>query len=221
MRRNLLSTARPIFSQYVCPSCWSHSLSNRHPAINRAFSSVQHLGQPSNSRGNDTFNLDEVVASLGQAHAGATKDRASSLSRLMEGLPLSSLNAISPDPPRHRMHVYCTKHNTHITVVTPEENVVLSLSAGNLGLRKGARGEYDAAYQLAAYALKTLRDKGELAKIQRIELVFRDFGPGRDAVTKALQSTEGRVIRNKFVAITDNTRLKQGGVRSPKPRRLG
>ena len=43
----------------------------------------------------------------------------------------------------------------------------------------------------------------------------------REAVTKALLGTEGRNIRTKITAVVDATRLKQGGPRSKKPRRLG
>lgn len=200
----------------MCPSCrWQSSIIQ--PALNtRAISSSPRA----NERRDNSFNLDDIVASLGKANSGSAGEP-NKYSGLLSNLSLSSHSPVSPDPPRHQMHVYATKHNTHITFSRPEGGAILSLSTGNLGLRKGARGDYDAAYQLAAYSLKTLKDKGELAKIQRCELVFRDFGPGREAVTKALQGSEGRLIRNKIVAVTDATRLKQGGIRSRKPRRLG
>jgi small subunit ribosomal protein S11 len=52
-------------------------------------------------------------------------------------------------------------------------------------------------------------------------VVYRGFGQGREAVTKAILGSEGRNIRNKIVRLTDATRLKFGGTRSPAPRRLG
>lgn len=56
--------------------------------------------------------------------------------------------------------------------------------------------------------------------IEKIELVFRGFGQGRDAFFKALMGMEGRGLRKKVVKISDSTRLKFGGPRGKKPRRL-
>lgn len=58
-------------------------------------------------------------------------------------------------------------------------------------------------------------------EIREMEVVLRGFGVGREAVTKAILGTEGRMVRPKIVRVTDATRLKFGGTRSPKPRRLG
>lgn len=66
-----------------------------------------------------------------------------------------------------------------------------------------------------------IQDKGLTAEIQQLEVVLRGFGAGREAVTKALLGTEGRLLRNKVSKVTDATRLKFGGTRSKKPRRLG
>jgi len=118
-------------------------------------------------------------------------------------------------------HVYSTKHNTHITLTTPDRNPKISVSAGNLGFRKANRGTYDAAYQLASYVLGRIQEEGLLNQITEMEVVLRGFGIGREAVTKAILGTEGRMVRNKVVRVTDATRLKFGGTRSPKPRRLG
>lgn len=100
-------------------------------------------------------------------------------------------------------------------------DVLLSLSTGNIGFRKAGRGSYDAGYQLAAFILKQIQERGLLRDINRIEVVLRGFGAGREAVSKALLGQEGRLIRNKIVSVKDATRLKFGGTRSPKPRRLG
>lgn len=60
-----------------------------------------------------------------------------------------------------------------------------------------------------------------MGKIATLEVVLRGFGPGREAVTKVLLGSEGRWVRGKIKKVTDATRLKFGGTRSPKPRRLG
>jgi len=138
--------------------------------------------------------------------------------------------------PKYRLHVYATKHNTHMTLTAPvphkepsdnpyrapEPNkVVLSLAAGNIGFRKAGRGSYDAAFQLTAFVTKQIKERGLLRDIERLEVVLRGFGAGREAVTKALLGVEGKNIRSKITSVVDSTRLKFGGPRSPKPRRLG
>ncbi|KAL8715216.1 MAG: hypothetical protein Q9220_001174 [cf. Caloplaca sp. 1 TL-2023] len=124
-------------------------------------------------------------------------------------------------PTPHHLHVYSTKHNTHITLSNPDRNPVLSVSAGTIGFRKAARGTYDAAYQLGAYVMGRIQQQGLLAQIQYLEVVLRDYGPGREAVTKILLGSEGRNLRGRVIRVSDATRLKFGGTRSKKPRRLG
>jgi len=69
--------------------------------------------------------------------------------------------------------------------------------------------------------MSKMQDQGINAQIKKLEVVLRGFGAGREAVTKALLGTEGRLLRGKIVRVTDATRVKFGGTRSPKPRRLG
>lgn len=138
----------------------------------------------------------------------------------------------------HRMHVYATKHNTHITFTEPaaakakfdqadlykppEPNKpLMSFATGMIGFRKAGRGTYDAAYQLASYVLKQIQERGLLRDIREVEVVLRGWGAGREAVTKAILGQEGRFVRPKITSVTDATRLKFGGSRSPNPRRLG
>ena len=118
-------------------------------------------------------------------------------------------------------HVYAHKHNCHITVTKPNRGAVLSLSAGNIGFRKSKRGTYDAAYQLTAYVMDKLNQGGWHKIIRRMEVVLRGFGSGREAATKVLLGAEGKMIRHTIVKVSDATRLKFGGTRSPNPRRLG
>lgn len=122
---------------------------------------------------------------------------------------------------KHKLHIYATKHNTHLTLSKPNRDSLISLSCGNIGFKKAGRGTYDAAYQLTAFLMSRIQDRGLLPQIQKLELIYRGFGPGREAVTKAILGAEGRRIRNLIVKLSDSTRLKFGGVRSKKPRRLG
>ncbi|KAF2422361.1 translational machinery component, partial [Tothia fuscella] len=121
----------------------------------------------------------------------------------------------------HHFHIYTTKHNTHICLTRPNREPILSFSSGNIGFRKAQRGSYDAGFQLTAYVMKMIQDRGLLSPIGTLEVVIRGFGKGREAVVKALLGNEGRLLRGKVVKISDATRLKFGGTRSPNPRRLG
>ncbi|KAI1174668.1 hypothetical protein F4777DRAFT_372946 [Nemania sp. FL0916] len=118
-------------------------------------------------------------------------------------------------------HIFTHKHNTHITVTKPNRDAIISCSAGNIGFKKGKRGTYDAAYQLCAYVLDKLNQGGWHRKIKSLEVVLRGFGQGREACTKILLGNEGRLLRPFINRVSDATRLKFGGVRSKKPRRLG
>ncbi|KAF7854163.1 hypothetical protein EAF04_010460 [Stromatinia cepivora] len=121
----------------------------------------------------------------------------------------------------HHFHVYATRHNTHITLTRPNREPIISLSCGNIGFRHSGRKHYDSAFQLAALVMARIHERAIGRDIQKLELVLRGFGAGREAVTKALLGTEGRWLRGKVVKVTDATRLKFGGTRSKKPRRLG
>ncbi|KAK4042459.1 hypothetical protein C8A01DRAFT_44588 [Parachaetomium inaequale] len=125
----------------------------------------------------------------------------------------------SPEP--YHFHIYSHKHNTHITLTKPNRDALLSLSCGNLGFKKSGRKHYDSAYQLGAYAIDKMHQKGLVNKIHKLEVVLRGFGPGREAVVKVLMGNEGKLLRPKITRVADSTRLKFGGTRSPKMRRLG
>jgi len=141
--------------------------------------------------------------------------------------------------PPHLFSVFATRHNTHINasywkIPTEEEKrklpphmhkgyykVSMSLSAGNLGFRHSARKHYDSAFQVASVVLTRMAERGLNQGMKKLEVHLRGFGAGREAVTKALLGSEGRYVRDKIVKVADNTRLKFGGTRSRKPRRLG
>lgn len=63
--------------------------------------------------------------------------------------------------------------------------------------------------------------QGKGGHIRQLEVVLRNFGPGREAVVKILLGSEGKALRSRIVRVMDGTRLKFGGTRSKKPRRLG
>jgi small subunit ribosomal protein S11 len=134
----------------------------------------------------------------------------------------------------HQLHIYATRHNCHITVVRPpgyknptngkvssNRTILMSVACGNLAFRHSARKHYDSAFQLASYVMGVLKSRGHTRDIEQLEVFLRGFGAGREAVTRALLGLEGQSLRGKIVKVSDATRLKFGGTRSKKPRRLG
>ena len=69
--------------------------------------------------------------------------------------------------------------------------------------------------------MNRIQQQGLLKEIYEVELVLRGFGDGREAIKKILLGSEGMGLRPRIVRVTDATRLKFGGTRSKKPRRLG
>lgn len=122
--------------------------------------------------------------------------------------------------PPHHLHVFTHKHNTILTLTRPNGNPILSLSCGNLGFRKAQRGGYDPAYQLTAHVFGQMQERGLLPSIKRLEIIFRGFHQGREAFTKVLLGNEGRNVRPLVSGVSDATRLKFGGTRSQRVRRL-
>ncbi|KAI4184112.1 MAG: hypothetical protein L6R41_004981 [Letrouitia leprolyta] len=164
----------------------------------------------SNATSNKPSSLGETMSSILSWASNNSPDVASSRS-IAEYPPL-------PEP--HHLHIYSTKHNTHITLTNPNRDPLISVSSGSIGFRKAARGTYDAAYQLGAYVMGRIQQQGLLTQIQSLEVVLRDFGPGREAVSKILLGSEGRNLRGRVVRVCDATKLKFGGTRSKNRRRI-
>lgn len=156
-------------------------------------------------------NLSKVLGS-----APAEEDEATFASLTNE---LAGRNKAEEEEPYH-FHVYSHKHNTHVTVTKPNRDAIISLSCGNIGFKKSRRKQYDAAYQLTVYVLERLYDAGWDGKIDKMEVVLRGFGAGREAATKVLLGTEGTRLRDKIVRVADATKIKFGGTRSDNPRRV-
>lgn len=158
-------------------------------------------------------NLSKV---LGPAPVGP-EDQEPTLASLTH--ELTGRRALEEQEPYH-FHILSHKHNTHVTVTKPNRDAIISLSCGNIGFRKSRRKQYDAAYQLTVYVLERLYDAGWDRKINKLEVVLRGFGAGREAATKVLLGTEGNKLREKIVRVADATRIKFGGTKSKNPRRV-
>ncbi|KAK0657472.1 hypothetical protein B0T16DRAFT_401776 [Cercophora newfieldiana] len=124
------------------------------------------------------------------------------------------------DEEPHHFHVMSHRHNTHVTVTKPNRDAIISISGGNLGFKKSARGSFDAGYQVCAYVIDKLHQKGEIKNIKKLEVCFRGFGQGREAAVKVLLGSEGKALKDKIIRVTDATRIKFGGTRGRNPRRI-
>ncbi|CAG5157063.1 uncharacterized protein ALTATR162_LOCUS4856 [Alternaria atra] len=195
----------------------------RHTQPLRPFShSTRDLNAAPTDRNKPPSSMDSLLSNVDSNFRNAGPDHFKNMIPNADGTSFQNLAPREWDEDdKHKLHVYATKHNTHLCLTQPNRNPLISVSCGNIGFRKAGRGTYDAAYQLAAFLMNRIQDKGLLPQIQKLELIYRGFGPGREAVTKAILGSEGKRIRPLIVKLADSTRLKFGGVRSKKPRRLG
>jgi len=81
------------------------------------------------------------------------------------------------------------------------------------------RSGYEAGYKCAVRMFKRIEKEAATVPMQ-LELFFKGFGQGRDALEKALLTSEGESVRPLLVQVTDRTPLKIGGTRAKKARRL-
>jgi small subunit ribosomal protein S11 len=218
--------------------------SNPHEKAERGFDDVEKMMQQS-QRNMQNSPRNDFKRTNPSAAGEFEKTLSPGESDLFPRKAVDNLHSARQGEDAHRFHVYATKHNTHITLVQPPRpasetaslrlagaksnaadrkkmvDTLISLSAGNIGFKKAGRGSYDAGFQLAAFVLRQMTEKGMMRNMRGLQVVLRGFGAGREAVTKALLGSEGRIVRKQITSVVDATRLKQGGPRGKKPRRLG
>jgi len=145
-----------------------------------------------------------------------------------------NLSQHASPPPPYRIHVACTPNNTHIVISDPRGHPLKAStwSGGSCGFKGVNRSGYEAGYQCAVRAFARIKELAEeegsvgagasagVVPRARFEVLFRGFGQGRDAVFKALMTSEGDEVRPYVVRVTDNTPIKIGGTRARKMRRL-
>jgi len=176
--------------------------------------------KPANSE--DSSPLSAITKMMQGDQSPSSSSRVKSdYARLAESLEADMMrNPYADRAPPHHLHVFAHKHNTILTLTRPNGDPMMSLSTGSIGFRKGGRAGFDPAYQLSSYVMTQIQDRGYLMEIKRLEIVYRGFGKGRDAFTKVLLGNEGRNVRGLVSLVTDSTRIKFGGTRSRKVRRL-
>ncbi|KAG6890953.1 hypothetical protein C0995_000910 [Termitomyces sp. Mi166 len=121
--------------------------------------------------------------------------------------------------PRYSLYCQSTRNNTIMTLMNNEFKLVASFSGGLCGFKKVNRSGYEAGYQCAVGMFKEIEKIVEKDNLE-IDLYFKGFGQGRDAVHRALLTSEGDKVRGLVMSITDRTPIKIGGTRAKKARRL-
>lgn len=225
--------SRPVLSS-MCRRCQSHFSIIRRSKFS---SSSRNRAEQPPSR----FATQPVPSRIPQQAYQQSPEAQANLQRLAQQANSEAQTrpqaGASPNEPYH-LNVYSHKHNTHITFSAPSRDPILSFSCGNIGLKGAQRGTFDAAYQLSSYTFRKIAEKnwkigGKKApgtpitlndpkvRDRGIEVVLRGYGNGREAFTKAMLGSEGRIMKGLVKKVTDGTRLKFGGVRSRAVRRLG
>jgi len=134
-------------------------------------------------------------------------------------LDADSLSQHQIQLPRYRLHCHSSRNNTITTLTQPNGNTVAWFSGGSCEFKKAHRASYEAGYQCAIRMFQRIEAvalRGPLL----IDLFLKGFGQGRDALQKALLSSEGDNVRSMIFSVTDRTPLKIGGTRAKKARRL-
>jgi small subunit ribosomal protein S11 len=129
----------------------------------------------------------------------------------------------------YRFDCHCSRNNTITTLSSlthsddpfkpPSSKVIAWFSGGSVGFKKGQRASYEAGYQCAVRVFKLLEELKQTDTVH-VDLYFKGFGQGREALRTALMAAEGDHIRETIKHVTDRTPLKIGGTRSKKTRRL-
>lgn len=133
---------------------------------------------------------------------------------------LCSMVAVQEDLNFMKNNEHLSYNEKVIYYLTLPHHIKAHVSAGMLGFRKSNRAEYEAAYQVSSRIFKLIEERKLLAPNDQVELILKDFGRGREAFMSALQGKEGAHVRPHIMRITDATKIKYGGVRSKKLRRL-
>ncbi|NWY11092.1 RT11 protein, partial [Ptilorrhoa leucosticta] len=108
-------------------------------------------------------------------------------------------------------HIKATYNNTHIQVVSFDNQPFARTSCGTEGFQNAKKGTAIAAQTAAMAAAVKARGKGVL----HVRVMVKGLGPGRKAAIKGL--TMGGL---EVISITDNSPVPHNGCRPRKARRL-
>lgn len=136
---------------------------------------------------------------------------------------IKNAQSIIATRPVYRAHVQSTRNNTIVTVSRPNGqtfDVMRVISGGTCRFKKSNRAGFEAGYQCATGMFQLLEEEQNKGIDLQWELFLKGYGQGREAVQRALMSSEGMIMRGSLIRVTDRTPIKIGGTRAKKARRL-
>ena len=110
-----------------------------------------------------------------------------------------------------RAYIYSTFNNTLISITDLQGGVIVSSSAGTVGLKGSRKGTAFAGQRAAEQAARRGMDQG----LRQVDVFIRGPGAGREAAIRSLQGA-GLVV----TSIRDVTPIPHNGCRPPKRRRV-
>ncbi|XAO24496.1 hypothetical protein I312_103297 [Cryptococcus bacillisporus CA1280] len=129
--------------------------------------------------------------------------------------------------PTHTLHIRSTRNNVLLTLTDGLGPLFGTVTGGTDRTFKNAqRSTYEAAAQAAIKMFERVADWSRETKINKkhepkLRISYNGlFGSAREAVTTTLAGPQGSDIRRLIVRVEDRTKVKIGGVRARKPRRL-
>ena len=108
-------------------------------------------------------------------------------------------------------HVVSSFNNTIITLTDETGNVLYSSGAGSVGFKGSRKSTSFAAQRIA----ESLAKKAEEVGLNKLDVIVKGPGAGREAAIRALQSSGLNVL-----SIKDVTPIPHNGCRPPKRRRV-
>ncbi|MDP4007059.1 MAG: 30S ribosomal protein S11 [bacterium] len=110
-----------------------------------------------------------------------------------------------------RVNIYSSYNNTLISLADGQGNVVFTTSAGAVGFKGTKKSTPFAASKVA----ETLSDVAKARGVERIAIILRGIGPGRESALRSL-GTKGFEIQS----IRDVTPVPHNGPQLKKVRRV-
>ncbi|WVR00162.1 hypothetical protein IAU59_007304 [Kwoniella sp. CBS 9459] len=160
--------------------------------------------------------------------AGSAKGKKGSAPGVRWAIESSQIGAgDSSSLPTHTLHVKSSRNNIILSLTDGLGPIFSTVSGGtDRTFKNSQRSSYEAATQASTKMFdKIVKWAGDLPRSQaykpRIRVAFSGlFGMGREAFAGALSGPEGQEMRTLVSRVEDRTKIKIGGARAPKPRRL-
>ena len=110
-----------------------------------------------------------------------------------------------------KAYISATFNNTIITLTDETGNVLYSSGAGSVGFKGSRKSTSFAAQRIA----ESLAKKAEEVGLNKLDVIVKGPGAGREAAIRAIQHAGIRVV-----SIKDVTPVPHNGCRPPKKRRV-